>query len=312
MAADKAPLDPSAQSLLDKLAELGGPKLHQLDPAHARQAITLLGPLLNRDGPDLAETRPLTLPGAGNSEVTATLLRGRDAPAGCPLILYFHGGGFVLQELPGHVAACGALANAARAVVMAVDYRLAPEHPFPAAYDDALAAWRWAQGAAPALDAGPVFVAGDSAGGNLAAGIALAAREADAPAGQILIYPWIDLSRRYPSRDDFGEGYFLEDATIDWFFRHYVGSTDPTDPRVSPMQAGTLTGAAPALIVLAGQDPLADEGRAYAQRLQKAGVDCTLSVLEGQIHGFLNLAPTADASDDAIARIAAWVGARTG
>jgi len=175
-------------------------------------------------------------------------------------------------------------------MVVSVDYRLAPEHPFPAAYQDALAATDWAGAAPEGFAEGPLFVAGDSAGGNLAAVSSLAARDKGAPAlaGQILFYPVVDFAQRRASRDRFGEGYFLEDQEMTWFESNYLGRYDPADPRVSPLRAD-LAGLPPALVVLAECDPLVDEGKAYHEALEAAGVTSSLRIEPGQIHGFLNM-----------------------
>jgi acetyl esterase len=214
-----------------------------------------------------------------------------DAMSG--LLVYFHGGGFVVCDLETHDNMCRFLARQAGVRVLAVDYRLAPEHRFPAAIEDALAAFRFAAEHAAELGADParLAVGGDSAGGNLATGVArLAAADAQlAPAFQLLFYPWLDLSAKRESYRLFGEGFNLNEGDLDWYKRHYLADPgDAIDPRCSPLQAEQLEGLAPAYIATAGFDPLRDEAEEYASRLRAAGVPVALRRHRGLIHGFAN------------------------
>jgi acetyl esterase len=213
-----------------------------------------------------------------------------------PLLVYFHGGGWVLCGLDTHDEACRFLAREARTRVLSVDYRLAPEHRFPAAVDDALAAFRWAATHAADLDidAGRIAVAGDSAGGNLAIVTCLVAGRdgGPQPAFQMPIYPVTDLSAKRPSYRLFADGFFLTEAQMDWYRGHYLGDAGEgaaLDPRASPLRADDVSGLPPAHVVTAGFDPLRDEGEDYARALRDAGVPVTLRRHEGLIHGFVNM-----------------------
>jgi acetyl esterase len=224
--------------------------------------------------------------------LTARLYVPANAPAGGPLLVYFHGGGWVEGSAATHEPSCRLLAHLAGVRVISVDYRLAPEHPYPAAADDALAAYRDARARAAELGADParVAVGGDSAGGNLAAVVAQDLRgDAEAPAFQLLIYPGLDMSRKHPSRLRFGEGFVLTEENMTWYEDQYVPDRAlRADPRVSPLVAPDLAALPPAYIATALADPLRDEGEAYAERLRAAGVPVALH-RHPQVHGFFNL-----------------------
>jgi acetyl esterase len=211
-----------------------------------------------------------------------------------PAIVYFHGGGWVIGDLDTHDGAGRLLADVTGCVVVAVDYRLAPEHPFPAAVDDALAAYRWVQEHPGELGAQPgrVGVMGDSAGGNLAAVVARVTRDDDVPApvAQCLVYPATDAHFDTRSHELFADGFFLTRADMEWFRGHYL--PDPADwdsPLASPLLEPDLSGVAPALVVTAGFDPLRDEGRAYADRLADAGVPVRYRCYDDLVHGFFGM-----------------------
>jgi acetyl esterase len=218
-----------------------------------------------------------------------------------PLVLFFHGGGFVLGDRDSHDAVCRMLCAAAGVLVLSVEYRLAPEHPWPAAPDDALAAWWWTVDHAEELGADPdrLAIGGDSAGGNLSAVTAQGAAKGRGgdddvrPALQLLLYPAVDWTREYASRAMFGHGFYLEDASMDWCEHHYIGvegtegAADRADPRISPIK-GELSGLPPALIVTAGFDPLRDQGEAYATALRAAGTPAVARRMPDLIHGFAN------------------------
>jgi acetyl esterase len=225
--------------------------------------------------------------------------------------VFFHGGGFMYGDLDTHDGVCRLLCRHAGAHLLAIDYRLAPEHPFPAAVEDARAALRWASAHAQELGADPsrLGVAGDSAGGNLAAVASqLAARDGGpAPLLQLLIYPATDCTRRRRSRQLFGEGLFLTETHMDWFEASYLGSVGDAkghDPRASPLLARDLSGLATALVVTAGLDPLRDEGEDYADALRAAGTPVVLRRFPGFIHGFIGAAGISRACRDAVIEIA--------
>jgi acetyl esterase len=230
-----------------------------------------------------------------------------------PLLVFFHGGGFVIGDLDTHDEPCRMLCRHAQIQVLSVDYRLAPEDPFPAAVRDALAAFRWAVAHAPELgaDADRVAVGGDSAGGNLSAVTTqLAARDGGpSPALQLLIYPSVDLTEaRTASGRLFADGFYLTENDRQWFMRHYLSGTerDATDPRASPALGEDLTGLPPSIVITAGFDPLRDEGETYAQALREAGNRVVLDRVPELIHGFINMTTVPDARD-AVLRLAGMV-----
>jgi acetyl esterase/lipase len=228
-----------------------------------------------------------------------------------PAIVYFHGGGWVVGTIDSHDPLTRALAARTPAVVVSVGYRLAPEHPFPAAVDDALTVTQWVAEHGTELDAdtGRLVVAGDSAGGNLAAVVAARARDEGPPlALQVLIYPVTDADLDSSGYARLGEGLNLTRDKMEWYWGRYLQGADPAHPHASPLRTGDLVGVAPALVQTAEYDPLADEGAAYAKRLRKAGVPVTLTQYEGQIHGFVRL-PTycGKDADEAIAEIGSAV-----
>jgi acetyl esterase len=222
-----------------------------------------------------------------------------------PLLVYFHGGGFVIGDLDVYDQACRLLCRHGGVHVLSVEYRLAPEHPFPAAVDDAAAAFDWAHTHAAELGADPerVAIGGDSAGGNLAA---VTAREASTrPSAQLLVYPAVDTTERtHPSHDLFAEGFFLTRADREWFHDHYLGAEPHEDPRARPLGEHDLDGLPPAVVVTAAFDPLRDEGEAYAAAMRDAGVPVVLRRFPGLIHGFMNMTGVSRASRDATIEIA--------
>ena len=227
-----------------------------------------------------------------------------------PLVVFFHGGGFVFGDVDTHDAPCRFLCRHAGAHVLSVEYRLAPEHPFPAAALDARAAVAWAIDNAQELGADPerVGVAGDSAGGNLAAASSwMAAREgARVPKAQVLVYPAVDRRVAWPSLELFADGFLLTSESIRWFHKQYAGARaeHESDPRLNPLAADDLTKMPRTLVVTAGFDPLRDEGEAYAAALSKAGNDVTVRRFGGLVHGFFNMVGVSHASRDAVAEIA--------
>ena len=279
--------------LVLKLLELGNtPPLDRLSVEQARAQIVAEARYFRGREVPVARVDNLPIPGGGG-EIAGRLYVPHERNAGGGLLVYFHGGGFVVGDLETHDNTCRFLAHEASVSVLAVDYRRAPEHRFPAATEDAWAAFRYAVDHAAELGAAPhrVAVAGDSAGGNLAAGVALraAAEGAPAPAFQLLFYPWLDLSAKRDSYRLFGTGFFLTEGELDWYSGHYLAdSADSLDERCSPLRAEPAPTLAPAFVVSAGFDPLRDEAEEYARRLRAAGVRVALRRHPGLVHGFVN------------------------
>jgi acetyl esterase len=300
-------LDSQAQAFLNRLVELGVPAFGELPVEEARRlqeegAPGLFGPLVEVPFEDRS------LPGPGGP-IPVRVYRPGDGPA--PVLVYFHGGGWVLGSIVTAHGICATLARLAGCVVCSVDYRLAPEHVFPAALDDAWAATTWADEHAEELGGRPgaLAVGGDSAGGNLAAVCALRARDAGLPLGlQMLVYPVLDADLETPSYREFADGYFLTADGMRWFWDQYLPEGDRFAPDASPLRAPDLAGVAPALLIIPENDPLRDEGEAYARRLEQAGVQTTLSRYDGMIHGFFRLPGVIDRANDALAEAAAALG----
>lgn len=295
-------LDPHLAGLLGLMAS--GTPMHRTSPAEARRMFRTLTVDLRDPAsvPEVASVTATTIPG-GDGPLDARIYRPRDG--GLPTVVFLHGGGWVIGDLDTHDLTARTIATLCDAVVLSVDYRLAPEHPYPAAVEDALAATRWA--AEHVDDAGllggngALGVAGDSAGGNLATITAQVLRDDGIPlAGQLLIYPGTDMLADLPSRTENAEGYFLDHATMVWFATHYLGdAADPAHPRLSPIN-GDLTGLAPAVVVTGQFDPLRDEGMAYAEALAEAGVPVQSRVFAGMIHGFVDMGRHSPAAQAAI------------
>jgi acetyl esterase len=290
-------LDPHARALLDLMAERGVPPTHTLAPEQARQFYRERRFFTQPDAPVVDDVRALEVPAPeGGAAVPLRLYRPSGLPAAAPALVYFHGGGWTIGDLDTHDVLCRELALGGQCAVIAVDYRLGPEHPFPAAVDDALAATRWVQARADLLgiDSARLALGGDSAGGNLAAVVALALRdqpgEAPAPRLQLLIYPATDMRCGAPSHQHNGEGYLLTRDTIAYFRAQYAPeATQWTDWRASPLLHADLSRLPPALVLTAGFDPLRDEGRAYADALSAAGTPAQYICFERQIHGFITM-----------------------
>jgi acetyl esterase len=295
------PLAPAARTMIDQMEAAGFPPLWELPLEQARSAGDLFGTM--DEPPAVAAVEDRVIPGpAGDLPVR---IYTPDAPEPRPVIAYFHGGGFVFCSIDTHDGTCRRLANATGAVVVSVEYRLAPEHCFPAATDDCYAATEWVHRNAAELggDPGRLVVAGDSAGGNLAAVVAQMARERGGPpiAYQLLIYPVIDAACDSVSYSENAEGYFLEKQAMEWFWRQYLGiDCDGTDPLASPIRARDMSGLPPAIVITAEYDPLRDEGEAYADALHAAGVPVTKRRYDGMIHGFVSMPMLFTEADDAM------------
>ena len=290
-------IDPQVQQVLDRAAAADAPPLHeqtveQARAAHSEATATLAGP-----PEDVGAVLDRAAPGPEGDVAVRVYVPQRE-PLG--IVVFFHGGGWVVGTLDSYDSLCRALANAAQSLVVSVDYRLAPEHPFPAAVEDAWSALVWAGESATALGApaGRLVVAGDSAGANLAAVVARRARDRGDPriALQLLVYPVIDAAMDTPSYTESADGYHLEREGMRWFWYHYLAGADPADPDASPLRAEDVRGVAPALVITVEHDPLRDEGEAYAQRLEDAGVDVTLRRYDGLTHGVLRWRADVDAA----------------
>lgn len=307
-------LDPDVQIILDMIRLAGRPPFDELTPDEARQAYTASRAVLTPDPQDVAEVRDLSCPGPhGDIPLRSYRPAGSTAEQVLPLLMYFHGGGWLLGGLDSHDTTCRHFANAARCAVISVDYRMAPEFKFPAAVDDSEAATRWAIAHAATLGVDParVAVGGDSAGGNLAAVMALMARDGTLPklAFQLLIYPATDMAMTTVSSQTVTERVTLTSKTMKWFIDHYMrGPADMMDWRASPARAANLAGTAPALVLTCSADPLRDEGIAYARRLEREGVRVTHLHFSDQVHGFMSMGKIVRTAGTAIDMMAAVLG----
>jgi acetyl esterase len=288
-------LDPQAANVIELVIKSGRPPYHQLTPKDARQMFRETRPASTPPAPQIGAVRELMAEGSAGP-IPLRLYR----PAGLadsrrlPVLVYFHGGGWVIGDLETHDVLCRQLTAEAGVSVVAVDYRLAPEHKFPAAVEDCLAAYQWVRGRGRDIGADPErgAVAGDSAGGNLAAVVSQSAAAAGVPVPtcQVLIYPALDFSLDTESHRDLELGHIIPRERIEWYAQQYLGSeADKTDLRASPLRAPSLAGQPPSMIVTAGFDPLRDEGRDYADRLRAAGVEVVYREYPGQIHAFVSL-----------------------
>ncbi|MEJ5988612.1 alpha/beta hydrolase [Ramlibacter sp. PS3R-8] len=304
-------LHPQAQALMKLMEERGVPPMHTLSPAEARTVYRQRRTFTQPEPPEVGAVRDLEARGpAGPIPLRSYRPAGSSADAVLPVLVYFHGGGWVIGDLDTHDVLCRQLCNLSGCAVIAVDYRTAPESRFPAAVDDAVAATRWvrAQAAALKVDAARLAVGGDSAGGNLAAVVALAAREAGDPAiaFQLLIYPATDQRRGWPSHTTNGQGYVLTKDSMDYYHDHYIADrAQDLDWRASPLLHPDLSRLPPAFVLTAGYDPLRDEGLQYAHALTVAGNRATLVNFERQIHGFITMGRVIDESNVAVQLCAA-------
>ena len=299
------PLDTQARTLLDAVKAAGVPEMWELTPDVARaeylkrtEKATLEVDIFKID--DLKIEGPL-----GAIGIRVYTPRAMSVEELLPVLVWYHGGGFVIGDLDSHDSACRALSNQAECIVVAVDYRLAPEHKFPAAVIDCEFALTWVAEHAQELggDKAKIAVGGDSAGGNLAAAVALLARDKGRlkVCFQLLIYPCVAPEPETRSHHEFAEGYLLTRKTITWFYKQYLRSSkDVRDPRYAPLEADDLSSLPPALVIVAGYDPLRDEGIDYARALIEAGNQVRLSNYEGMIHGFYLMGGMLDRAKDAI------------
>lgn len=297
------PIDPDLAALLRRLEQ--SPKLHELEPPGSRAAYDALARMLREQAPQVvAHVEDHTIDGPAGP-IPARTYRPETGQGPAPAVLYVHGGGWVVGGIESYDAVCRRLAADVGAVVVSIGYRLAPEHRFPAALDDVMAAARWLSSGPEGLGEVSAWgMGGDSAGGNLTAvATHLLRDEGDTSmAAQLLIYPSVDMPGRYESRTTNGTGFNLELETMGWFSRHYMKGEDPRDPRLSPLFFPAHDRLPPAVIVTAELDPLRDEGAAYAAALRDAGVDVTLLEEPGMVHGFLDMVTVSAAAADAVGR----------
>jgi acetyl esterase len=297
-------LDPQARALIDLMVERQLPPMHTLPPTEARRVYLERRFFTQPTQPPVGEVRDLQTAGG----VRLRLYR-PPQPGVHPVLVYFHGGGWTIGDLDSHDVLCRQLCLAADAAVVAVDYRMGPEHRFPAAVEDCVEAMRWvrSQAARLGLDAARLAVGGDSAGGNLAAVVCLVLRNAGdpPPVFQLLIYPATDMRAVAPSHTTNGQGYLLTSDLIAYFRGHYVDEASWADWRASPLLAPDLGGLPPALVLTAGFDPLRDEGRQYADALSAAGNRVQYVCFERQIHGFITMSKVLDEARSAVALCAA-------
>jgi acetyl esterase len=307
-------LDPDAALVFKAFQEAGRPPYETLTPVEAREYYRQARVVTNPEPPLLKSVEPLAIEAAEGlipaRIYTPRTLRQSNGLAPC--LVFFHGGGWVIGDLDTHDVVCRKLADEGQLIVISVDYRRAPEYKFPAAIDDAIAATAWIADHAGQLgiDATRLCVGGDSAGGNLAAVVAIAARESKRPAiaGQVLVYPATDFAMTHPSHREPETSILLTHTVIRWFRDHYLTSAaDGDDWRASPARLKTLTGLPPAYVLTAGADPLRDEGEEYAKRLEQAGVAVTYRTFPGQFHGFFTMGKLLDQANVAARDIGEWL-----
>jgi acetyl esterase len=299
-------LDPQAESLLEEMAEETSLPSHALSPSGARVAMNDVL-VTEEPGEPVAEVSDWTIGGPGGDLAVRAYRPEGEGPF--PVVVFFHGGGWVKGNLETHDDLCRQLTNETGMVVLAVDYRRPPEDPFPAALEDCYAATAWAAEHGHFLDGDPtrVAVAGDSAGGNLAAAVSLLARDRDGPAvgHQLLLYPVLDRDFTRDSYREVGDVTLLTEANMRWYWEQYLAEdVDAMNPYAAPLQARDLSGLPPATVVVSGWDPLHDEGVDYAERLSTADVPVTLLDLQDQIHAFLSYPEHIDRADEVRARLA--------
>ena len=295
------PLDPQARAYLDLMAAAGGPPAESLPPAEAR---ALMETRPRKPGPAVAKVEDRLIPGPGPDVPIRIYTPEGDGP--CPVLVWLHGGGWVLGSIETNDATCRALTNEAHCITVSVGYRLAPETKFPGGLEDSYAAAAWAAGNAASFGGDPsrVAIGGASAGGNLAAAVTLLARERGGPrlVHQLLVYPVTDLAQDTDSYRENAEGYGLTRSTMAWYRELYLSNeTERANPLVAPLQAADLSGLPPALVITAEYDPLRDEGEAYARRLTDAGVRTRCTRYDGMIHLFFNPSLGFEKSFEAIA-----------
>lgn len=303
-------LDKEAKDFLDAVRLANRPDYSTMSPTEARKLYKVTRGAVTPEPPQVSEIDNIAAPGPhGPIPLRYYRPAGVDKKEVLPVLIFCHGGGWVIGDLDTHDVVCRTLSNESRCAVVSVDYRMGPEFKFPVAIDDAYAAVKWVVEEAKSLriDTARVAVGGDSAGGNLAAVVALLARDTKgAPkiAYQLLVYPATNMHMNTESHRKFGEGHLLTRPSMDWFQEQYLnGPDDRDDWRASPLKAKSLAGLPPAYVLIAGNDPLRDEGEAYAMALKAAGVSVVLREFEGQIHGFITLGKVVPQAGQAMAEM---------
>lgn len=287
------PLDPKAQGLLDMVYRVGAPRFHELNETQARHSFQKLAFAFRPEAPAVASVTEVPIPRADGSALMTRYYRPLKAggDAVLPLLVYCHGGGWCIGDIESYDVLCRELANGAGIAVLSVDYRLAPEHPFPAGFLDADRALEWSMEHADLLGIDPdrVAMGGDSAGGNLSLAVAIARRERNAAPGLkhlALIYPCTQIESDRPGRDTYGDGYFLDRESLVWFFTRYLPEGNADDWRASPMCAASLEDLPAMTLVTAECDPLTDDSIAFAERVRAEGGRVAYHEFAGMVHGF--------------------------
>jgi len=308
------PLDPLVKAFLDQMKAVPGPKMSEAGAEIARATFNALMQMVGPRDVPVGKTENRAVPGAAGEipiRVYSPVAAGSEP---MPALIYYHGGGFVIGSIESHDGLCRMLANEGGFRVVSVDYRLAPEHKYPAAFDDAFAALVWVQANAAEIgvDANRIAVGGDSAGGALAAEVAQAAKaKGGLPvAAQMLLFPVVQVGDETNSLREFAIGYFLEKETLDWFYSSYLPpGADRNDPKISPLRAKDLSGLPPAFIMLGGFDPLHDEGMQYADKLRAAGVRVQVADYSDMVHCFIYLQAVLPQAHEALTAAAKAVAA---
>ncbi len=301
-------LDPQARWILDVIEQSGKPALNEVSAVEARKMYLEAMAILNPEKPDVYRIEDRTIPGSARHIPIRIYTPKPTDDEALPVLVFYHGGGYTIGDLDSHDTPLRALANESGCVIVSIDYRMGPEHRFPAAVDDCYAAtcWVFENAATLGCDAARLAVGGDSAGGNLAAVVTQIAKRENGPkiAFQLLIYPATDMSASSESHKRLSQGYRLTGDLIKWFTDNYIAPKDYGDVRASPSLEKDLSGLPPALIITAGYDPLVDEGQEYARRLNEAGVPTTYTCYKGMIHGFFGWWGVFEAAKQAISQAA--------
>jgi len=284
---------PDTQAMLAMLAAAGAPPINELDPAAGREAMRAMAQIGERPRGELAEVKDISIPSPHGLPIPSRLYRAHLSADPAPVVIFYHGGGWVIGDLNVYESLCAEIARTLALDVLSIDYRLAPEHRFPAATEDCLAATEWLAKSPAEIGhkVTGVVPAGDSAGGNLAAVVSqqLAGRMPVPILAQWLIYPGLDMTADGGSMQEFADGYLLTGALMTWFQNHYLGhDADPLHAWASPLH-GDVSGQPPTLVFTCGLDPLRDQGRAYAAKLVGAGVRTIFREADGQVHGSATL-----------------------